>query len=430
MEVPSKKTEPVGHSPEKDNVTTGMPDLTPAPTTITNPVVNRPPPPLVPRPHQHTSSSVSSDAHYSQPRMTETSKEPLLSSRLQRSGFDHVSPAGVSHLIPIHMHSNSSVNPREPMAQQHRLGNTPVISYNTGSFPTSNTIQTGMSGVHVLPTFPAPALLQGIPPAMTRMAPVTHSPVPLNIPRVSTLPAQPIQAPAVAEKKSMGLNYMQPLSQIQPRAPSVQVPPPAHSPVSIDSMSLVATGQAVDMTKRTSPRSANVHQEEKGMDLSKNSKDYVAPVSVVFQNPNTMIESEDNRERKPVSEEFTGDLSIDTNPHEGIRYTDEISPNSRLEFVPTVDEASLPPLNFTPEESPGEELSEMDRRVRDKAKRVKKPENEDVTAPIKTPVKCEAGQLREKSEIFTQPADNAVAPVVKTSVRFTEGQYMKKYMYV
>ena len=396
-----------------DKDTQGMPDLTPAPTTITNPIINRPPPPLLPRPCLHNTSTFSSDAHYSQPTTGEPSAQ---SCTMPTSG-------------PIHTHNNSIVNPVGPMEQQHGLVNTSVRSCNTDSLTASNVLQSAVGGTGTFSPYATPAILPAgnvpIPPMMTRMAPVIHTPVPHN-PRVSVLPAHPIHATSTSEKKPVVFNYMQPLSQIQPRAPSIQVPPPAHSPVSIESMSLVATGQAVDMTKRTSsPRSANTDQEEKGMDLSKHIKDYVAPASVpAIRNLSTAIQPEGIKEPDSVVEHFTEALSIETNPHEGIRYTDEISPNSRLDFVPTVDEASLPPLNYTPEESPGNELSEMDRRVRDKAKRIKKQENESDTVTNESlVVKPDLGEHGEEPEIFTQTTDTAPTPAVKTSVRFTEGQY-------
>ena len=110
-------------------------------------------------------------------------------------------------------------------------------------------------------------------------------------------------------------------------------------------------------------------------------------------------------------------------------YTGEVS-MATSDFVATMDESALPPLHVTPEDGAegGEQLSEIDRRLREKVKREKERERKRKleTDKLETLEASSAKSLCSRPEVADQklvvPSSDGDGPVVKTSVRYTEGK--------
>ena len=106
-------------------------------------------------------------------------------------------------------------------------------------------------------------------------------------------------------------------------------------------------------------------------------------------------------------------------------YTGEVSMGTS-EFVATVEESALPPLNVTPVESVeiDEQLSEIDRRLREKLKREREKERkrkeETITAESSEGTNVESSLQPELVEQKVVVPSSGGLPV-KTSVRYTEG---------
>ena len=324
-------------------------------------------------------------------------------------------------------------------------------------------------------------------PQMSR-GPVIRNPAPqvLNVPKVPTPPGairphQPITSQAPLQhphphQGHQGMTAQSFHSQISPRcrSPAAQ-PPPAHSPVNIESISFSVSGQAVDMTKRTtSPRLGLVGAsvgamggaaggDEQGMDLSKHARDTDSVMSsdsdLLKPHPDVLVKTETETEHSSLPDAATGvprssandavtmatssfdsDCKPDTENMEikqevkeemvvTTSYTGEVS-IATSDFVATMDESALPPLHVTPEDGTegGEQLSEIDRRLREKVKREKERERKRKleTDKLETLEAGSAKSLCNRPEAMdpklVAPSGDGDGPVVKTSVRYTEGK--------
>ena len=314
----------------------------------------------------------------------------------------------------------------------------------------------------------------------------------LNVPKVPTPPdvimrphpppitsQSPLQHPHT-HQSHQGMTAQSFHSQISPRcrSPAAQ-PPPAHSPVNIESISFSVSGQAVDMTKRTaSPRlgvgSASVGavggaapgggDDEQGMDLSKHARDTDSVMSsdsdLLKPHPDMPVKTETEAEHsalpavvtdvdassvsytvtmaassldtdcKPDPEDFEIKLEVkEETSMATTSYTGEVS-MATSDFVATMDESALPPLHVTPEDGAEgrEQLSEIDRRLREKVKREKERERKRKleTDKLETLEATSAKSLCSRPEVTDQklvaPSGDGDGPVVKTSVRYTEGK--------
>ena len=321
-----------------------------------------------------------------------------------------------------------------------------------------------LGGNPPIPSAPIPQMSR---PTMIR----NPSPQVLNVPKV---PTPPVVRSSIVHQSVGTQGMTAPTSfhsQISPRCPSAaqQQPPPAHSPVNIESISFAVSGQAVDMTKRTtvSPRlSALGTPGEQGIDLSKHStrdtdsvkssdSDILKPhephdeklvvkteadhsiATCSDTKPDTLTPVPTTNNRKTPDSDFEikleakFDVTMTTTS-----YTGEVS-MATSEFVATVDESALPPLNVTaPENSENkEQLSEIDRRLREKLKREKQKERKRQEKQEKEESEKKAAELTEnisaKSSLFNKLPEEGFEQktegpsgdglVVKTSVRYTEG---------
>ena len=328
-----------------------------------------------------------------------------------------------------------------------------------------------------IPSAPVPQMSRG---------PMIRNPAPqvLNVPKVPTPPGAirahhpitsqpPLQHPHQGHQGMTGQSFH---SQISPRcrSPAAQ-PPPAHSPVNIESISFSVSGQAVDMTKRTaSPRLGMVGAsvgavggaavgDEQGIDLSKHTRDTDSVMSsdsdLLKPHPDVLVKTETEAEHSSLLDAATGvdtcsisdtatmaassfdsdckpdaeNMEIKQEVKEEMivttSYTGEVS-IATSDFIATMDESALPPLHVTPEDGAegGEQLSEIDRRLREKVKRERERERKRKleTDKLDTLEAGSAKSLCTRPEVMdpqmVAPPGDGDGPVVKTSVRYTEGK--------